>query len=208
MEIGPWPTGTVLAAGNSIPSNLSETHIELYVSIDQGKTWSYVSTIVTGGAAIPYAQDEPTPVWEPELSLNADGDIVCYFADESHLAEGYDQLIGHKVSKDGGQSWGSEHYDVALEEGYTRPGMPTVVKLPNRTYMMSYEIVGTYGGTVHVKTSHNGVNWDPHDPGIAVTTDDGRRLVNGPYVTWTPRGGDDGTVLVSGKTLRETSSRQ
>lgn len=207
-EVGPWPAGTVLAAGNSIPSDLSETHIELYASTDQGKTWSYVSTVVTGGAAIPYAEGDPTPVWEPELALDAESNLVCYFADERHLDDGYDQLIGHKVSENGGQSWGNERYDVALEEGYTRPGMPTVVKFPNGNYMMSYEIVGSYGGTVHVKTSPDGVNWNPHEPGVEVATDDDRRLVNGPYITWTPQGGDDGTVLVSGKTLRETSSRE
>jgi hypothetical protein len=48
-----FPTGTVLLAGSAIPTNLSETNIELYASRDEGYTWEFVSHIAHGGVAIP-----------------------------------------------------------------------------------------------------------------------------------------------------------
>lgn len=155
--IGPWSAGTVLAAGNSIPADRSRTKIDVYASEDHGRNWSFVSTVATGGRAVPRVG--ATPVWEPEFALDADGNLACFFADERHGEEGYDQCIGHRVSRDGG---------------------------------------------VFVETSPDGTSWgDPAAVGSPVRTADGRQLTNGPYVTWTPAGGDDGTVLVSGKTLRD-----
>lgn len=207
--VGPWDAGTVLAAGNSIPDDLSETRIELYASEDHGETWEYVSTVATGGEAIPWAGNEP--IWEPELELDADDNLVCYFADERHSDQGYDQLIGHKVSPDGGRTWNEQTFDVAMPDGVPgrRPGMPVIQKLPNDRYVMTYEIVGHQHGAVFVRTSPNGTDWgDPEAMGTPVRTEDGRQLTNGPYVTWTPKGGDDGTILVSGKTLRYEDGSQ
>lgn len=200
-DVGPWEAGTVLAGVNSIPSDLSETSLELYASEDHGETWEYVSTIVTGGEARP-AQDDP--VWEPEFAISGDGDLVCYYSTE---VEGYwTQRLAHKVSPDGGQTWESETIDVELED--RRPGMPVVQKLPNGSYMMAYEIV-VPDGEVHVRTSPDGLDWgDPSDPGPRVETDDGRQLWNGPGIAWTPRGGPDGTVLVAAKTLRYDDGSQ
>ncbi|WP_227357122.1 sialidase family protein [Haladaptatus salinisoli] len=194
-DVGPWDAGTVLAGVNSIPNDLSETSLELYASEDHGKTWEYVSTIVTGGEARP-AEDDP--VWEPEFAISTDGDLVCYYSVER---DGYwTQRLAHKASSNGGLTWESETIDVALED--RRPGMPVVQKLPNGSYMMACEIV-VPGGEVHVRTSPDGLDWgDPSDPGTLVETNDGRQLWNGPSITWTPRGGPDGTVLVAAKTLR------
>ena len=214
-EVGPWPAGTVLAAGNSIPilddpedvpegeiGELGETSIDLYASTDEGETWEFVSTVITGGKAVPYAGNNP--VWEPELALDDNGNLVCYFADERGGENGYNQLVGYKASEDGGQTWGDEQFVAAVPNETTRPGMPTVTELPNGKYMICYEVVGPdyLHGEVHVKTSPDGRDWgDPSDLGHLVVTTDGRRFINGPYVTWTPRGGENGTVLVSGKQL-------
>lgn len=208
-DIGPWDAGTVLAAGNSIPDDLSKTRIELYASEDHGRTWSYVSTVATGGRAVPTSGN--APIWEPELELDADDNLVCYFADERHKDQGFDQLLGHKVSADGGRTWNDQKFDVAIPDGVpgVRPGMPVVQKLPNDRYIMAYEIVGHQEGTVFVRTSPDGIDWgDPTAMGTPVRTEDGRYLANGPYVTWTPRGGDNGTVLVTGKTLRDRNGDQ
>lgn len=63
--IGQFPAGTLLLAGNSIPTDLSSTHIDLYASSDDGETWSFVSHIAEGGEAVP--DNGLTPVWEPFL---------------------------------------------------------------------------------------------------------------------------------------------
>lgn len=65
VDIGGFPAGTVLCAGNSIPKDLSRTQIDLYASRDQGYTWEFVSHIAAGGEAVP--DDGLTPVWEPFL---------------------------------------------------------------------------------------------------------------------------------------------
>lgn len=64
-RIGTFREGTLLLAGNSIPTNLSSTHIDLYASQDSGRHWEFVSHIAAGGEAVP--DNGLTPVWEPFL---------------------------------------------------------------------------------------------------------------------------------------------
>jgi len=202
-DVGPWSAGTVLAAGNSIPEDLSRTRIDVYASDDHGQTWEYVSTVAEGGRAVP--QTGSTPVWEPEFALDADGNLVVYFADERHREDGYNQLVSHRVSEDGGRTWGPEVFDAAIDNGEDRPGMPVVTRLPDGRYVMVYEVVGpTYEGGVFAMVSEDGTSWgDPDDLGSPVLTDAGQRCCNGPYVTWTPAGGENGTLVVSAKTVRD-----
>jgi hypothetical protein len=201
-DTGPWDAGTVLAAGNSIPDDLSESQIEVYASEDHGETWEYVSTVAEGGEARP--QVGGTPVWEPELALDADENLVIYFADERHQDDGYNQLVGHRVSEDGGQTWNEQVFDAAIQNGEDRPGMPVVTQLSDGRYVMVYEIVGpTYEGGVFAMVSEDGRDWgDPEDLGSPVSTGEYQGC-NGPYVTWTPAGGEDGTLIVSAKTVRD-----
>lgn len=63
--IGAYPAGTLLLAGNSIPTDLSSTHIDLYASSDSGLTWRFVSHVASGGQAVP--DNGLTPIWEPFL---------------------------------------------------------------------------------------------------------------------------------------------
>ncbi|QLH82894.1 sialidase family protein [Halosimplex pelagicum] len=215
--VGPWGAGTVLAAGNSLPDDRSRTSIDVYASEDGGRSWSYVSTVAEGGRAVPQADE--TPVWEPELALDADRELVCYFADERHREDGYDQLVGHRRSVDGGRTWEDEVFDAVVPNGEDRPGMPVVTRLPDGRYVLTFEVVGpTHEGGLFVKTSPDGRDWgDPEDLGSPVETAEGHRLTNGPYVTWTPGGvGDeagaatsaDGAVVASAKTLRTDGDEQ
>lgn len=72
-KIGKYPAGTIIAAGVSIPADLSETQIDVYASLDHGYSWEYVSTVANGGAAVP---DNGVPaIWEPFL-LTYKGQIV------------------------------------------------------------------------------------------------------------------------------------
>ncbi len=65
IAIGIYPAGTLLVAGNSIPTDLSKTKIDIYASKDDGVTWSFVSSVASGGVAQPVNGE--TPVWEPLL---------------------------------------------------------------------------------------------------------------------------------------------
>jgi hypothetical protein len=65
QKIGKYEAGTILCAGNSIPTDLSKTKIDVYASTDKGRSWSFVSSVVEGGVALP--NNEETPVWEPEI---------------------------------------------------------------------------------------------------------------------------------------------
>lgn len=65
MAIGTFAKGTILCAGNSIPTDLSRTKIDVYASTDGGTSWTFVSSVAQGGEARP--NNGLTPVWEPFL---------------------------------------------------------------------------------------------------------------------------------------------
>jgi len=65
QAFGSFPAGTVLLAGNSIPTNLSKTQIDVYASTDRGKSWTFVSHVAAGGEAQP--TNGKTPIWEPSM---------------------------------------------------------------------------------------------------------------------------------------------
>ncbi len=202
QKVGSWAAGTILAAGNSIPSDKSKTELDLYASTNHGQSWSYVSMIVAGGAA----QTGSSPVWEPNLQIDAHGNLVAYYSDERHKANGYNQLLAHEVSTDGGKTWGGEIYDVAINNGAARPGMVVVTRMGNGQYAMSFEACNTNPNCgVHVKISSDGDNWgSASNLGALVQSSDGNYLCCTPYNTWVATGGN-GTLYVSGK-VEYTSS--
>ena len=130
-----------------------------------------------------------------------DGRLVTYFSSEVHKADGYNQLLSHKVSSDGGKNWGQEVSDTAMLGGVERPGMVIVDRLPDRRYVMSYEDVeGPIQNQVYLKYSKDGLNWgDPADRGTPVQTESGLYPINCPTVRWLPVGGPKGILLVSAR---------
>jgi hypothetical protein len=82
VSVGKYSAGTILCAGNSIPTNLSHTRIDVYASFDKGYSWEFVSHVASGGAAVP---DNGVPaIWEPFI-LWYDGQIVIYYSDQVSL---------------------------------------------------------------------------------------------------------------------------
>ena len=203
QDTGFLKEGDILCAGSSIPDNMQKTQLQLYRSADKGCTWSFLSVIDTGGAAMVDLEDKDAqrPIWEPYLYLSRDGDLVVYYSDERFMkSRKYNQLLCHKVSKDGGITWEEEVFDVAIPDGNLRPGMPIVVRLPNDKYIMIYEIVNIPDYPVYCRFSDDALNWgDPEDLGTLVADKDGNFLTNTPYVIWTSKGGSNGTIIVSGK---------
>jgi hypothetical protein len=206
---GGLAAGTILLAGNAIPNDLSSTRLVLYKSTDAGQTWSFVSTIDTGGPAVydPSSTSTTTAVWEPSMILDAAGDLVVYYSDERQKAAGILQALVHRVSTNGGTSWGSLTNDVAVADHNTRPGMMSVVQLPNGTYFGAFEVVGLPDVPVYAKTSTDGVNWGTaSDLGTKLQTGNGTFLFGSPYVLWTPTGGANGTLYVTGGRLVSPTS--
>jgi hypothetical protein len=201
QQVGEFPAGTILCAGNSIPADYSSTELLIYASRDGGKSWEFHSSIIKGGRAI-YPNKGETPVWEPFLGLDKSGRLVAYYSDERYEDKKLDQILSHKVFDDGGKTWGKEVFDVAVADGKTRPGMAVVAHLPNDKYIMVFELVGVEGIPVHYKLSDDGVNWgDPADLGKRIMNKEGHFLRSTPYAIWSPYGGENGTIMVSGMAL-------
>ncbi|SDK20784.1 BNR repeat-like domain-containing protein [Catalinimonas alkaloidigena] len=173
--------------------------LKIYRSTDQGRTWQAFASPVTG----------TTGLWEAEFAIDAKGRLVMYYASEEHKAEGFNQLLAHKVSTDGGATWGEETIDVAIGGGVQRPGMPTVTRLPNDTYAMVYEICGSSHCDAFIRFSSDGTAWgEPSDPGTRIESGEGRYFAHAPTVTWMPDGSPNGLLVVVGQVLREVATGQ
>jgi hypothetical protein len=216
QKMGEFPAGTIMAAGlGATGADRSKMTLEVSVSRDGGKTWRYLSTIAVGGPGRYDPADRAglslnqSPVYEPYLYADAAGRLVAYFSDERDKKNGYSQLLDHRVSEDGGKSWGDLVYDVAIADGLSRPGMPIVARDGKGKFYMSYEVVGMPGHALeprsnltHFRTSSDGDNWgDPKDYGTLIQ-DRWRQYPNGtPYIAWSPWGGANGTLVASGRSV-------
>ena len=189
---GSLPAGTILLAGNSETNNVNSHRMEVWYSTNQGQTWQFRSLV---------DQSTNQGLWEPRLDVSSSGQLVCYYSDERFQSSGYNQLLGERVSPDGGLTWGPEIYVCAVPDGVKRPGMAVTANLPNGHYVLSYEGVN-FGGysQVYIKFSNDGTNWgSASDVGTAIQTAGGAYVGGTPYIMWSPAGGSNGTLLVSGK---------
>ena len=200
--LGEYKAGTILLAGCSIDAAHSKkSAIRLYASTDGGKTFGQPITVAEGGG-------DGEGVWEPFLLQLDDGRLVCFYSDDS--ASKQSQKIVYKVSSDG-VNFG-EAVDVVASKIYDeRPGMPVVTRFGNGTYFMVYEVVncnGIDGNPVFFRTSSDGLNFgDPTSLGTALVSKDGKKaLGSAPYCVWSPIGGKQGTLIVSGTFMRKGTS--
>lgn len=131
-RVGKFPKGTIIASGNSIPTDLSQTKIDVYASLDDGYTWKFVSTVASGGAAQPV--NGIPAIWEPFV-MYYKGQVVLYFSDQRDPK--YGQKLLHTTSKDL-VNWAPTVDDVHYPTYTDRPGMTTVALLPNGKYIMAY----------------------------------------------------------------------
>lgn len=207
---GGLAAGTILLVGNVIPNDLSSTRLVMYKSTDAGASWSFVSTIDTGGPAVydPSPTSTTTAIWEPSLMVDSAGGLVVYYSDERQKAAHILQAVVERVSTDGGQTWGSLSNIVAVADTNTRPGMMSVVKLPNGSYFGAFEVVGQTDVPVYAKRSTDGVNWGTaSNLGTKLQTANGTFLFGSPYLQWLPVGGTNGTLFVAGGRLVSPTSQ-
>jgi len=204
---GSLPAGTILLSGMIMPTDRSSSRLVLYKSLDHGATWSFQSTIDTGGPATydPTPTSTTTTVWEPSLIVDGSGGLAAYFSDERQKASGVLQAVSYRRSTDGGLTWGSEVNVSAPNNSSDRPGMITVTKLQDGRYMATYEVVNRPSQSlntapVYYKISADGLTWPSITSiGTAIQLANGRGIGSSPYVKWVPAGGPKGMVIVSSK---------
>lgn len=196
QQVGELDAGTLLfAASVGQQAENRRMSLDIWHSTDHGRTWSYLSACATA--------PNTGGLWEPEFSIDAQGRLVCHYADETDYVDGTQRLV-RTVSTDG-VNWGDRTITVQSLPESTRPGMPVVRQRPGGSYVMTYEICGQpaqngkYDCATYLRTSQDGWSWgNPDDRGTLVTSESGRYFTHAPTVAITP----GGTVLVVGQQLR------
>jgi len=204
---GDLTAGTILLAGMIMPEDRSSSRLVVYKSTNQGTSWSYLSTIDSGGPAVydPSPSSTTTTVWEPSLAIDGNGGLAAYFSDERQKANGVLQAVSYRRSTDGGHTWGSLVNVSAPTNQSDRPGMITVTKLPDGRYMATFEVVNRPSQSqntapVYYKISADGLNWGTTNSiGTQIKLANGRGIGSSPYVKWVPTGGPKGMVVVASK---------
>ena len=187
QTVGSLTAGTLLFAATYYVG--ATRAIEVYSSTDNGKSWSYSSTPVSGG-------DSAHGLWEPEFSVADDGALVMFWSDETDTC--CSQKIAQIRTFDG-TSWQDQTNTVASSIYADRPGMAVVTKLPNGTYFMSYELCGPAACTVFYRTSQDGWNYgNPSNTGTKISTVSGQYFEHAPTNAWSPSvvSGNGALILV------------
>jgi hypothetical protein len=198
-QVGDMPAGTVLWAG-SVGLRSETVKARIWRSRDAGQTWEYLSECARAR--------HPVGLWEPDLSVDAQGRLNCYFADESDSE--HSQYIGRTVSADG-VNWSAKQKVVAVRPRGYRPGMPQVRRLPTGEYYLMYEICGQpdqYFCEAYHRSSADGVDWgDPGWFGVRPTTKDGKYFAHTPSITLAPNGTAKGRVILMGQVLMTANGK-
>ncbi|HEY9294206.1 MAG TPA: sialidase family protein [Microlunatus sp.] len=189
------PAGTLLWAA-SVGQGAGDQRrmtAPVWASRDHGQTWQQLATALTAANA--------RGLWEPEFAVSRDGRLVLYISDETQQPT-HSQTLIEAISADG-RTWSTPRNVVAAADPDLRPGMPVVRRLPNGTYLMSYEICGPgQDCRQRVRRSADGIDWgDPTDLGRLVATRDGRHFRHAPTVSWYDDGSGGGALLSVGQML-------
>jgi hypothetical protein len=199
-RVGALRAGTVLwadTAGYTAPDGERHTRQRLWASTDAGHNWRHVSDI----AVSPNQYD----TWEPSLSVAADGSLVAFYSDETDKAN-HDQKLVQVRSRDA-VTWTDYRETVTNTDWYVRPGMINVIRLPDGSYFMTYEVCNN--DLVHLCSAYfrkSADGWDfgdPYDLGTVVRTADGKYGRHTPTVVWSPGPGASGTILLITEMLVE-----
>ncbi|WP_394436577.1 sialidase family protein [Streptomyces sp. SGAir0957] len=195
-QIGNLPAGTLLWAasvGQDEPGR--RMALRVFKSSDTGRTWSHLSTVATAG--------NEKGLWEPEFSVDAAGELVAHYSDETDAAHSQKLMAARTTN---GVNWSGHHATIASNLASDRPGMAVVRRLANGTYFMTYEIcaaAGQYVCVVHYRTSADGWNWgDPAHLGYRPETGDGKYFKHAPTVAWAPLSGSaTGRLFLIGQVM-------
>jgi hypothetical protein len=152
QALGGFPAGTILIAGESLPTDFSKAYIDLYASTDSGQTWEFVSHIVYGPGPETVRNGDKA-VWEPFLMVYQD-QLICVYSDQRD--PNHAQKVSLVTSTDL-RNWGSEIDLAAFSDYNQRPGMGSIAYSPkSQKYVMTFEYCGgplTGGCPVYYKVS-------------------------------------------------------
>lgn len=193
QPVGSLSAGTLIYAASYL-SGVTPA-IEVYVSTDEGVSWTYHSTPVIGG-------DSNHGLWEPEFEVATSGALVMFVSDETDAC--CSQKLIQLRTYDG-KTWQDKTDTVRSSIQGDRPGMITVSALPNGHFFMSYELCGPAACTVFSRTSTDGWNFgDPSNVGSKVQTATGQYLEHAPLNRWGPSAqSGNGTILLVGQVMYE-----
>lgn len=185
------------AVQQNVNGNIQGESLQLFDSTSNGRKWNYISTIVNGSGSPDNTRN--SAVWEPNIIARKSGLLVAYYSTEQYKKQGYNQAIAERESKNYGRTWGVARLVVARKGGVERPGMPVVVRLPNDSYVMSYEdIDGPKDGQVYLKFSSDAIHWGIASfRGTPVQTESGIYPAACPVVEWIPNHSKQGLIVVT-----------
>ena len=200
-DVGQFKKGTLLFAGCTRVAG--DTRMVLYSSLDLGKTWTaFVNVDIHGpGKAMGWDSDG---LWEPVLQYE-DGRVYCFYSDERINGTGADHAGGHcqrlvyKYSTDL-MEWSELKECTASEVPNERPGMVALTKMGNGKWALAFENCGHagYGGCpIALKFADSLDSWDAADTGTIIKNAQGKNMGSAPAITWTPLGGECGTLFVT-----------
>ena len=184
-DIGDYPEGTIIFGGCS--RNSTSTKIVVYASRDIGKTWEQVSVVCRGNYG-----DAKDGVWEPFFYAE-DGVLYCLYSDDHHPR--CNQALALKYTSDL-KKWSDQIEVVTPNNSDLRPGMITLAKMGNGKYIVVYEMVGI-DNAAYYKTTTDLTDWDANSEGTRISSG-GYTVGSAPFVAWTPAGGANGTLIVTG----------
>ncbi|QDP94731.1 exo-alpha-sialidase [Microlunatus elymi] len=194
-RVGDLTPGTLLwsaSVGQNAGADRRMT-VPIWASRDHGRSWQRLATVLTAANS--------GGLWEPEFAVSRDGRLVLYVSDETQQPA-HSQTLIETVSRDG-RSWSAARNVVAAADPDLRPGMPVVRRLPNGSYLMSYEICGPgQDCRQRVRRAPDGVSWgDPADLGRLVATRDGQQFRHAPTISWYDDRSGGGALLSVGQML-------
>jgi hypothetical protein len=192
-SVGQLPAGTVLwvnTSGYAAAEGTRSVKQRLWASADRGVTWRFLSDVAVS--------PNQFSTWEPSLSVAADGTLVAFYSDETDKAN-HDQKLVQVRSADG-VHWTDYRETVVSDHWGVRPGMINAIRLPDRTYFMTYEVCNNdkvHLCSAYFRRSADGWDYgDPHDLGTLVLTADGKHGRHTPVPVWSPGPGRAGTILL------------
>jgi len=186
--------GDILVAFRSVRWQESYK-LDVYRSTDEGRTWTYLSTIDENHGAPGELGWPDKGVYEPHMGFLSDGRLAVFYASEKHVVDEhpYSQIIAEKISDDGGATWGEEIFAAwDPDNPGARPGMPVWTQMKDKRYILVHELCGSDSCNVYYKISEDGFTWEP---GVGTNIPD---QVAGPYIASMP----DGTLVVTSNAAR------
>ena len=216
-DVGSLRSGTLLSAGTyavslkgTEPPHMdgtvftgAEPAVEIYMSTNAGRTWTYLATPVQGGPVSPSSKPlSQRGLWEPEFEVAGDGSLVLFVSDETDPCCSQKLL---RIRTRDGTHWQDKSDVIAMPElPKARPGMIVSTPLPNGRFFMSYEICGDrFHCDVYTRSSADGWDFgDPADLGNRAESASGQFFRHSPANTFATSGAG-GEVLLIGQLLVE-----